>query len=283
MEPISIILIISLAVFCEFLDASLGMLFGTILSPVLIMLGFNPLVVVPSILISQAVGGLIASFLHHRFENVKFGLKVRSPGAIADKIKEVGFSETIRKGVTKDLRATLIIAALGILATVGSVLIAVNIPKKALEYYIGILVLAMGIILLSKLKFTYTWKKILGIGLLSSFNKGLSGGGFGPVTTAGQVIAGRDGRASVGSTTLAEAPICITGFLTYWLAKGISDWTLPLYLTAGSMIGALIGPHFTAKFKNDKKLRKILGSLVLILGLFTLLKVLGVIKLSVKI
>jgi len=277
------IFIILLAAATEFLDASLGMLFGTILSPVLIILGFEPLAVVPSILISQAIGGLIASFLHHRFENVKFGLKIRSPKIITEKVKEVGFSETIRRGVTKDLRATLIISVLGILATVSSVLIAVNIPKKALESYIGILVLVMGIILLSKLKFTYTWKKILGIGLLSSFNKGLSGGGFGPVTTAGQVIAGRDGRASVGSTTLAEAPICITGFLTYWLAKGISDWTLPLYLTAGSMIGALIGPHFTAKFKNDEKLRKILGAMVLVLGLFTILKVLGIIKLTVKI
>ena len=273
-EPTLIILIISLAVLGEFLDASMGMLFGTILSPVLIMLGFKPLAVVPSILLAQAIGGLIASSLHHRFENAKFGLKIRSPKTITEKIKELGISETIRRGVTKDLRATLIISSLGILATISSVLIAVNIPKKILESYIGILVLIMGIILLSKLKFTYTWKKILGIGLLSSFNKGLSGGGFGPITTAGQVIAGRDGRASVGSTTLAEAPICITGFLTYWLTKGISDWSLPFYLSVGAVIGALIGPHFTAKLKNDKKLRKILGLLVLVLGLFTLLKVL---------
>lgn len=269
------VLIILLAAVAEFIDASMGMLFGTILSPVLIMLGYKPLVVVPSILIAQAIGGLIASSLHHRFKNVKFGLKIRSPEIVAEKIKEIGLAETIRRGISSDLRATLIISVLGILATVSSVLIAVNIPKKALESYIGILVLIMGIILLSKLKFTYTWKKILGIGLLSSFNKGLSGGGFGPVTTAGQVIAGRDGKASVGSTTLAEAPICITGFITYWLVKGISDWNLPLYLILGSMIGALIGPHFTSRFKNDKKLRKILGIIVLTLGLFTILKVLG--------
>lgn len=283
MEPTSIILIVLLAAFCEFLDASLGMLFGTILSPVLIMLGFNPLLVVPSILISQAVGGLIASFLHYRFENVEFGLKIRSPKKIGEKIKEVGFAETIRRGITKDLRATLIIAVLGVTATITSVLVAINVPRWALEVYIGTLVLAMGIVLLSKLKFTYTWKKILGVGLLSSFNKGLSGGGFGPITTAGQIIAGRDGRASVGSTTLAEAPICITGFLTYWLTKGITDWSLPLYLGIGSIIGALIGPRFTVRLKNDRKLRKMMGVLTLILGIVTILKVMGIIKIGVKI
>lgn len=283
MEPISIIIIITLAAFCEFLDASLGMLFGTILSPVLVTLGIKPLIVVPSILISQAIGGLIASFLHHRFENVKFGLKIKSPKAIVGEIKEVGFFEMIRRTITRDLRASLIIAVLGILATISSVLIAISIPKAALEAYIGILVLIMGIVLLSKLKFNYTWRRILAVGLLSSFNKGMSGGGFGPITTAGQIIAGRDGKSSIGSTTLAEAPICIAGFLTYFLTKGIQDWSLPLYLSMGAVVGALIGPNFTAKFKDDKKLRKILGILVLILGLATLAKVLGIIKIGIKI
>ena len=115
----------------------------------------------------------------------------------------------------------------------------------------------------------------MGVGFLSSFNKGLSGGGFGPVTTAGQVLAGRDGKASIGATTLAEVPICITGFLTYLLARGISNWSLPIYLSIGAVIGALIGPRFTNSFKNDKKLRKTMGLLVLVLGFITILKVLN--------
>ena len=283
MEPASIALIIFLAVFCEFIDASLGMLFGTILSPVLIILGLNPLLVVPSILISQAIGGLTASIFHHRFKNVSFGLKIKRPATVMKKIKEVGVFETLRRGISRDLRATLLIAVLGVLATISSVMVAISIPRKTLESYIGILVFAMGVILLSKMKFIYTWKKILGIGLLSSFNKGISGGGFGPVATAGQIIAGRGGKSSIGATTLAEVPICIAGFLAYLVAKGITDWSLPLYLSIGSLIGALIGPHFTAKFKDDKKLRKILGAMVLVLGIVTLAKVLGIIKIGIKI
>ncbi len=283
MEPTSIALIIFLAVFCEFIDSSMGMLFGTILSPVLVILGFNPLLVVPSLLISQAMGGLIASFFHQRFKNVSFGLKVKPVGQVLEKIKELGLFEVARRGISRDLRATLCIAVLGILATIGSVIVAISIPKKAMEAYIGILVFVMGIILLSKLRFSYTWKKIFGVGILSAFNKGLSGGGFGPVTTAGQVIAGRNGKASIGATTLAEAPICIAGFLTYLFTKGIADWSLAIYLSIGAVVGAFIGPHFTAKFKDDKKLKKILGVLVLVLGAITLAKVLGIIQIGIKI
>ena len=42
------------AVICELIDAALGMLYGTILSPVLIIAGFNPILVVPAILFSGA-------------------------------------------------------------------------------------------------------------------------------------------------------------------------------------------------------------------------------------
>ena len=50
MSIVQIILIISAAFVCEMIDSSLGMLYGTILSPVLTIVGFDPLVVVPSIL-----------------------------------------------------------------------------------------------------------------------------------------------------------------------------------------------------------------------------------------
>ncbi|MCK4232918.1 hypothetical protein KAX75_00695, partial [candidate division WOR-3 bacterium] len=59
------IFIAALAFCCEYIDSSLGMGYGTILSPVLIIMGFDPLIVVPSILLSQAVGGFTASIFHH--------------------------------------------------------------------------------------------------------------------------------------------------------------------------------------------------------------------------
>ncbi|MCD6284134.1 sulfite exporter TauE/SafE family protein [bacterium] len=255
---------------CEFIDSSLGMMYGTILSPVLIIAGFNPLLVVPSILFSQALGGFIAAILHHRLKNVDFTLKSKDPTHIKERLSQLGYREGFNRGLTKDLKVTFCIAGLGIIATILAALVAVNIPKVVLKTYIGILVLAMGIILLSKTNFKFSWKKIIGIGALSAFNKGISGGGFGPIVTSGQMISGRDGKSSIGSTALAETPVCIVGFLTYFFTKGISDWRFLLLLTIGSIIGAVIGPHFTAKIRSEKKLKKGLGILVITLGVWTL-------------
>lgn len=264
------VIIIGVAAICEFIDSSLGMLYGTILSPLLILAGFDPILVVPSILFSQALGGFTASIIHQRLKNVNFGLKSRNPRYIKARITELGYKEAFNRGTTPDLKVSIYVISLGIIVTVLSALVAVNIPKIVLKTYIGILVLLMGIIILSNVSFKFSWRKMIGVGMLSAFNKAMSGGGFGPVVTAGQIIGGRDGKESIGSTTLAEAPICITGFLVYLLTTGISSWNLVLILTIGSMIGALIGPFFTARFKSGKKLKFVLGILAIFLGIWVL-------------
>jgi len=268
MSIVQIILIISAAFVCELIDSSLGMLYGTILSPVLIIAGFDPLVVVPSILFSQAIGGIIASIGHHRLKNVDFSVK----GDVMKRLSDLGYIETFRRSTTRDLKVVFVVTSLGILATIIAALTAISIPKVALKTYIGILVLAMGIILLLRTRFNFSWRKILGIGVLSAFNKGISGGGFGPVVTSGQLITGRESKRSIGATTLSEAPICITGFLTYLIRNGLPSWNLVLVMTAGSIAGAIVGPHITAKFKSEKKLRLGLGILVTLLGIWTLVK-----------
>ena len=61
-----------MAFVCEFIDSSMGMGYGTILTPTLLIIGFDPLVVIPAVLLSQAFGGLSATIFHHQFENVDF-------------------------------------------------------------------------------------------------------------------------------------------------------------------------------------------------------------------
>ncbi len=267
----TILWLIPAALFCEFIDSSLGMLYGTILSPVLIIAGFDPFLVVPSILLTQAVGGFAASIFHHHLKNADFTLKIKNPKYIADKLAKLGYKETFSRGTTRDLKVVILITSLGIFTSILAALVAVNIPKIALKTYIGIMVILMGIVILSKVNFKFSWRKILGIGILSAFNKAISGGGFGPVVTAGQIISGRDGRSSIGATTLAEAPICIAGFLTYLFTKGIQNWNLIFVLGFGAIIGAIMGPFFTVRFKSKKKLKMVLGFLTLVLGIFVLI------------
>jgi uncharacterized protein len=244
-------LLLALAFAAELIDSSLGMGYGTILSPVLIILGFHPLVVVPAILLSQSFGGFSASVFHHRLENVKLTRQSR------------------------DGRIVLLITILGVVFVVGAAFLAMGLSKQALKTYIGLLVLVMGIILLSRIHFRFSWKKMIGVGILSSFNKGLSGGGFGPVVTAGQIIAGHGHKNAIGVTTAAEAPICISGFIAYYFLKGpdavLQDWIVFLPLTVGSLLSTPIGALITRKFPEGK-VRPTLGILVVILGIWTLAK-----------
>ena len=266
------ILIVSGALICEFIDASMGMLYGTILSPVLIIAGFEPVVVVPAILFSQALGGFTASIFHHRLKNVNLAVKSTNPRVIIKKLSELGYIESFKRGTTKDFKVSMCVAGLGVISTVIAVLIAINISKSALKTYIGILVVVMGAILLFGPELKFSWKKMLAVGILSAFNKGISGGGFGPVVTSGQLIAGRDGKSSIGATTFAEAPIRISGFLTFLIIKGISNWNLVILLSAGALIGAPFGALLTSKFKSEKHLRSGLGLLTLALGIWILIK-----------
>jgi len=257
---------------CEFIDASMGMMYGTILSPVLIIAGFEPVLVVPSILFSQALGGFTASIFHHRLRNVNLALRTVNPKIIVKKLYELGYVESFRRGTTKDFKVSLCVASLGVATTIIAALIAIGIPKAVLKTYIGILVIVMGMVLLVGPEFKFSWKRMLAVGALSAFNKGISGGGFGPVVTSGQIIAGRNGKNSIGATTFAEAPICIVGFLTFLITKGISDWNLVFFLSIGALLGAPLGALLTSKFKSEKRLKKILGILTLALGAWTLIR-----------
>lgn len=58
------------ALACEYLDSSLGMGYGTTLTPLLLLLGFEPLAIVPAVLLSELVTGLAAGIMHHRDGNI---------------------------------------------------------------------------------------------------------------------------------------------------------------------------------------------------------------------
>ena len=75
MEFYIIIAIVIMAFICEYIDSSLGMGYGTILTPVLIIVGFDLLLVLPAILFSQAVASFSAALFHQRYGNVDFNPK----------------------------------------------------------------------------------------------------------------------------------------------------------------------------------------------------------------
>ena len=71
-----------LAFAAEYIDSSLGMGYGTTLTPILLLLGVEPLQVVPAILLSQLIAGLAASVIHHAVGNVNLRPKTLHPRKI---------------------------------------------------------------------------------------------------------------------------------------------------------------------------------------------------------
>jgi len=111
------LLIIIFAFIFESMDSMAGMGFGTALSPLLLLLGYTPLQVVPSILISEAITGVIDTFFDHEFNNVRYSFR---PLNDATKIG-------------------LIIAFFGCLAIFASILLsyfAINFPDIVIKTYV---------------------------------------------------------------------------------------------------------------------------------------------------
>jgi uncharacterized membrane protein YfcA len=241
-------LILIITVGCEFIDSYLGMMYGTILSPVLIMAGYDPKVVIPSILISQAIGGAIASWRHNKLKNAM-----------------------IFKKDSRDLKVTILIATLGVIATsFGAVVGASIIPKIWLKNYIGILCLIMGGSVLLRLAFSFSWGKMIFLSLISAFNKAISGGGYGPLMSTGQIVVGRESKSSIVVTDFAEVPICLVSFMVWvWINKW-PETPLIYILPIGAAIGGFLGPIALKKVKSKEKLTKIVGALAFILGLAVL-------------
>lgn len=237
----------------EFLDSFLGGGYGTILTPLFLILGFAVPEIIPMILLSEILTGLTGGVFHHKFGNVgKEAIKYVTPFAIG--------------------------------GTLFALIAAIKVEKFWVNLYIGILVLILGILMLIRywknrnnfhISGEIHKKRLPLIGGLIGFNKGLTGGGFGPILTGGLSWSGFDPKKSVGSTTLAEGLVCLVGFTGYWLANGIDsiNWMITIPLIIGAMFAT-----FPAAYATNKIPKKLLGILVsitiTILGITVLLKLL---------
>ena len=239
-----------IAFISEYLDSGLGMGYGTALAPILIIMGFEPLRVVPAILIAQFFTDVAACFCHHNCKNVDLKFK------------------------SNDFKVALFLGGVSSIGVMLSVMLAIKIPKWMLSLYIGLLVTLMGILILVTVNkpLKFSWRRIVGISFLASFNKGISGGGYGPLVMGGQMLSGVCPKNAVGITAFSEAITCFVGFLMYvFLGKKI-DWHLTTLLVIFSTMAVPLAAY-TVKSVHSDRLKKYIGLLITILGLFTLLKI----------
>ncbi|MEJ2591622.1 MAG: sulfite exporter TauE/SafE family protein [Candidatus Thiodiazotropha sp.] len=234
------------ALLCEYMDSSLGMGYGTTLTPLLLLMGFEPLQVVPAVLVSELLTGLAAGLMHQRDGNVDFLHDARAR------------------------RTALQLSALSTLGALIAVWVAVSISKHLLGIFITAIVLAMGVVILltRKRQIRYRSGGIVAVGAVAAFNKGLSGGGYGPLVTAGQVVSGLPAKHAVAITLVSESLVCAVGLVAYL------DWTLAIPLATGALLSVPLAT-LTVRRASEGAMRATVGIATLLLGLVALLKLIS--------
>ncbi len=258
----------SFAFICEYVDSSLGMGYGTTLTPLLLLIGFKPLQVVPAILFSEFVTGVLSAAFHHRYGNVSFDFS-KDRKIVSGRLRFLGYLPN-----SEDAKVSYVLTVLGVLGVISAVFFSLNVPKIILNLYIGFMIFFIGAYILFKINrpSKFNWKSFSFIAILSGFNKGVSGGGYGPLVTGGQVVTGRGAKNSVGSTSLAEGIICLIGFILYLLLKGNIEWKLALPLFIGATLSTPLSA-ITVKKIRERKMKFIIGYVTIFLGILTITKI----------
>lgn len=252
-KPITIgyMLVIFFTAFCcEYMDSSLGMGYGTTLTPILLLSGFTPLQIVPCILFSEFVTGLFAAILHHNDGNVDF----------------------INDNQAK--KTSVYLSILSIIGTITAVVFALHVSKIILTSIIGTIIILAGILTLFTInrKLEYNNIRLMIVGAIAAFNKGLSGGGYGPLVTSGQVVSGLSPKKAIAITSLSESFTCIIGLITYVCLKNNMDWTLLPSLMLGA-IASVPFATFTVSKLSEKSMRVCVGVVTCLLGIITVIKI----------
>lgn len=249
-----------LALVCEFIDSALGGGYGTILVPILLLLGYDNVTVVITVLITEFFTGAISAMFHHKAGNANFGIEYSSG---VQKKKMI---------LSDDLKTSLILGGFGVFGGSLAAIIMISIPKLIVKTYIGSLVIIVGILVVKNFKWKFSWNKIAGIGLIAAFNKGLSGGGYGPLISSGQIIVDRNPKQAIASTSFAEATVCLSALITYGFTSGLDiNWGFTVALLCGA-IASVPFAVLTVKKINIQKYQPIIGWICILLGLFTLFK-----------
>jgi uncharacterized protein len=236
---------------CEYFDSSLGMGYGTTLTPLLLILGFSVRDIVPAVMFSQMIAGFTAGAAHHTLGNVCFA-----------------------RG-SRDLHVMLALAGCSVFGGMAAVAFTSSIPDHYLRIWVGCLILAIGLFMLAtrhRPPAPFSWRRMLGLGLVASFNKGSSGGGYGPLVMGGQILAGVNEKCAVGITALGEALTCVIYLVINTLAHGFPTWHLALPLCAGALLSVPLAAY-TVKLMPPNTLRGAIAYVTLFLGTLALVKV----------
>jgi uncharacterized membrane protein YfcA len=254
------IMLFVVSAFCEYIDSSLGMGYGTTLTPLLLSFGAVRQELVPAILLSELITGFMSGIAHHKVGNIN-----------------------LKKN--KNIRTALPLLALpSVVGVVIATFLGARMKSQGQHYanlYIGFMITAIGVYLIylnfrkrqkkDLVNISPSLSKLVCLGTIASFNKGLSGGGYGPLLTGGQLLSGINEKEAVVITSLCECFTCLTGLVVFFALGGVLNLFYAIPLCLGSVISVFPAAN-TIKILKEGMLKKSIGWATLLLGILTLLK-----------
>jgi hypothetical protein len=246
-----IVLLVMLGLLSKTLDSTLGLGYGTMLAPILLLLGYPVTRVVPAVLLSEFLSAAITALFH------------RAMGNIASDSE------------SRDFKVFTLLSVMGVLGGLAGVAIAFSSTDMFVTVYVSLTVIVTGLFVVRGFRWIFTWKRITLFGFIASLNKSISGGGYGPIVAGGQILTGRDGTKAIGTTSIAEAATTATSYILYEVL-GRTPVTLDTFLGLEGplLLGALLSAPISAyilKKVDPRRLIPIVGSAAVLLGLYTLM------------
>ena len=245
-----------LSFIAAFLDAALGLGYGTLLTPLLILLNFPILEIVPAVLFAQIIAAAITSFSYYLLGNVEF------------------------TRTSEDTQIAILLSIAGILGASIAITLFYSLfffQPYLLQIYIAIALLLVGVLVLIKFHWRFTRSRVFTIGAVAAVNKGLTGGGYTPFITGSLILSGRTNKQAIGTTKVAKTITSITAVILYvLLGRLIFDQYfifLAIPLGLGTLIAAPLASYLV-KRNQSQHITTIIGVTISFLGFFTLIKTL---------
>jgi len=246
--------VVLIAMIFEFMDASAGMGFGTAITPLLLLMGFEPLQIVPIVMIQQCVAGLVGAFLHREFENVTWKFKPMSA----------------------TVKLWIIIAVTGAATVACSIFGVHGLLKPAkvwINLYVCILLLMMACVSFFNVRRDRPYRPGLMtfFAALAGFNKGVGGGGYGPVVTVGGLISGVPVKSMLAVTAISEGTVSLIAVIAWAVMLGAGetiDFILLPSMMLATMVSAVLAPYMTRVFP-EKAWKWVVPAYCLILTSYT--------------
>lgn len=253
METLIWILVFIIGMVSSFIDSAFKMGYG-LATPALILLGFDPIIVVSTLLFSQLFAGFSKTIYFSIYR-----------------------SEPYVK-VEQETKLNIYYIITGMLGMIFAIILVCLLAEQFILLYVAIMIIVVGIITLTKRKLKFTARKFYLISIISGFNQSISAAGYGPLAAYQEFMKDGDYKKTRAITSISEAILSGFGFLLYFiLFNGLfQEMDLLIILITTGMISTPFG-SLTSDLLNKRRGKIIIGIISILIGVLLFLMIFSII------